>query len=529
MLKKVDQDIIRAYFEDNSGIQGKARYVVFPESEKDVSEFLKEANEKKLPVTIAGAGTGVAGGRVPFEGVVLATDKMNKILKIHKNPKRGRACSSGRRAHFGKAQKESGAFWDFGDGYAVVQPGVRVEELKRQAQKEGLFYPPDPTEETAFIGGTVATNASGGRGFKYGSTRKYVRRLKVVLADGQILEVKRKEILADKNGWFKIKLPKKTFAFPIPTYSMPKVKNASGYFAKKDMDLIDLFIGAEGTLGVLTEIELTLLEIKANITGILAFFPHDKDALSFVGQAKKMTLETRIFPSPSPLPLGVGIDALSLEYFDRNSLELLRIDFPNMPGDAQAAIFFEQEVTEDREGDILNSWAKLLESHNASLDNVWFGDKEKQKKMLRDFRHELPDKVNEIVKRNKLSKVGTDIAVPDEKFDEMLEFYLKILKRQDIKYVIFGHIGENHLHVNMLPETCEEFISAKKIYTEFVKKAISLGGTVSAEHGIGKLKLQYLEAMYGRKGIEEMVRIKKALDPNCILCVGNIFPEELLK
>ena len=474
MLKKTDPALIQGFLEDSSGLLGGfAEAVVFPETEAEISEFLKDVSQKRIPVTISGGGTGVTGGRIPFGGVVLATDRLNKILKITSE-------------------------------YAIVQPAVRLDELQNEVGKINRIYLPEPTEPNAYLGGTVATNASGARGFKYGSTRKYVRRLKVVLSSGKVIEIKRGEIFADKEGNLKLE----DLKFKIPGYQMPKIKNAAGYYSKEGMDLIDLFIGQEGTLGVVTEIELALGPKKETFDCI-AFFPAEEDTLKFISEAKKQ-------------------DALSLEYFDFNSLELLRQKYPNIPDNAKGAILFEQETTPETEGQLIENWSNLLEKFGVSLDKVWFAEDEKKKQYFKEFRHALPEMVNEIVKRNKMPKVGTDMAVPQDKFREMYNFYKEKLSESQIRYVIFGHIGENHLHANLLPESSVEFDRAKNIYLELVKKAISLGGTASAEHGIGKLKHAYLEVMYGRHGLEEMARVKKLLDPACILGLGNIFPMELL-
>ena len=137
--------------------------------------------------------------------------------------------------------------------------------------------------------------------------------------------------------------------------------------------------------------------------------------------------------------------------------------------------------------------------------------------------------VNDIVKKNKMPKVGTDIAVPEDKFREMLGFYREKLASSGIDYVIFGHIGESHMHVNMLPGTEEDFKKSRLIYTDFVKKAVDLGGTASAEHGIGKIKHHFLEIMYGKDNLKQMALLKRSLDPARILGLDNIFPKELLK
>ena len=220
---------------------------------------------------------------------------------------------------------------------------------------------------------------------------------------------------------------------------------------------------------------------------------------------------------------------MSLEYMDMHSLVLLRTKYPNIPKSAKGLIYFEQDYKKGCEAKAIDSWTKLLEKHKAMMEDSYFADSDKERMKLKELRHALPDTVNEIVKKNKMPKVGTDIAVPDNGFKEMLEFYKEKLVSSKIDYVIFGHIGENHMHVNMLPKTEEEFNKSRLVYMEFVKKAVGLGGTVSAEHGIGKLKHPFLEIMYGKDNLKQMAFLKRSLDPSCILGLDNIFPKELLK
>ena len=136
--------------------------------------------------------------------------------------------------------------------------------------------------------------------------------------------------------------------------------------------------------------------------------------------------------------------------------------------------------------------------------------------------------MNDIVRKNGFRKLSTDIAVPEDKFREMMSYYIDNLRSGKIEHAVFGHIGECHVHVNMLPKNEKELLVSEEMCLKFVRKGVSLGGTVSAEHGIGKTRRKYLEEMYSRKGILEMARIKKALDPKCILGLDNIFPKEIL-
>lgn len=491
MIRKEDKDLIQAYLEDSSALTGAfCEAVVFPESLAEISDFLKESSAQKTPVTISGARTAVTGAGLPFGGLVLATDRLNKILEIRK--------------------------FDSG-GCAVVEPGVRIEELQEEAARFGLIYLPEPTERNAFLGGTLATNASGARGFKYGSTRNYVRRIKVVLSNGEVLEIRRNEFFAQGR---RLEIGNREII--LPAYQMPKLKSSAGYFVKDDMDLIDLFIGQEGTLGLISEIELSLgLKDKFSF-GIILFFKEESKAFEILQKIKEITFLTRKGKADS------NIDCLSLEYFDYFSLELLRAKFPQIPQEIEAALLVEQEYSSESQNKVLDDWVNFLDKKGIILENSWFSQTDKEKEFFREFRHSLPTLVNEVVKRNGFPKIGTDLAVPEDKFNQMYKFYKSNLADSGLRYVIFGHMGDNHLHVNILPKNESEFSKAKQIYIGLVEKAINLGGTVSAEHGIGKLKHKYLEMMYGRKAILEMAYLKKQLDPYLILGLDNIFPKELL-
>ena len=484
------------YLKDASQFQGQADRLLLPQNEQEAADFLREANSNKTPVTFSGGGTGLTGGRVPREGAVLSTERLNRILKIDWDEKR-----------------QAGA--------AVVQPGVPLKELEAALEAKGLFYPPDPGEKAAFVGGTVATNASGSRSFKYGATRLYVERLRLLLADGSPLEVRRGGTRAE-NGAFAIVLSGgKTLSVPLPSYRMPAVKNAAGYYAAPGMDLVDLFVGSEGTLGLITEIELKIFKKPEALFHGILFFPSEKECVRFAAEARRMGREERAKPR---------MDPRALEFFDSRSLELLRPKHAAAaPDGAGAALLIEQECRAGEEPVLRQAWIEQAAKFGLLENLSRFSDRAADHAALRAVRYDLPVLVNEAASRNGFRKVGTDMAVPDAKGEEMLDFYLETLKRSGIDYVIFGHIGDNNLHVNLLPKTQRDFDRARDMYALFADKAVALGGTVSAEHGIGKLRISYLEKMVGQKGLKEMARVKLELDPNGLLNRGDIIPEELLK
>jgi len=466
MLIKTNADEIQSFLSDASFMRGgHADRVVLPETIEEVSQILAAANKDRVPVTVSGAGTGTVGGRIAFGGIVLATDRLNHIKSIENHR-------------------------------AVAEAGVILADFQRAIDSHGLLYPPDPTERGCFLGGTVATNASGARTFKYGPTRNYIERLKLVLASGEILDLRRGE------GNF--------LKFPVPKYRPPATrKNAMGYFVAPNMDAIDLFIGSEGTLGVICEIETRLVPKPQGLLSGIVFFSTEAEVLAFVSDAR-------------------ALDARALEFFDRESLNFLRGKYPEVPNEAMGAIFFEQETTDQTEERIINEWMSLLDQHHA-FPNSWFATNEQDHARLREFRHQLPVLMNEWFARYQQRKVSTDMSVPDDAFAGMFHLYQNTLRDSGLRYTIFGHIGDNHVHVNILPRDDKEAERAWEMYIQFLKYAASVGGTLSAEHGVGKLKREYLRFFYTDDQLREMAALKKSFDPNGILGRGNIFDESLLR
>ena len=222
------------------------------------------------------------------------------------------------------------------------------------------------------------------------------------------------------------------------------------------------------------------------------------------------------------------IDARALEYFDRESLAFLRQKYDKIPAAATGALFFEQEIKASSEDNVMSEWLSLLEKHEALIDESWFAVNEADQAKLREFRHALPVLMNEWFARYNQRKISTDMSVPDDQFAGMLAFYESLLKPSELRYTIFGHIGDNHVHVNILPRNDAEAERGREIYWKFVRQAVKVGGTISAEHGIGKLKREYLRELYGEEHLQEMAALKKAFDPAGILGRGNIFRRRIL-
>ncbi|CAG1021956.1 partial putative FAD-linked oxidoreductase, partial [Patescibacteria group bacterium] len=216
-------------------------------------------------------------------------------------------------------------------------------------------------------------------------------------------------------------------------------------------------------------------------------------------------------------------DALALEFFDKQTLKFLLKDYHNIPKDVDAAVWFEQEVNTQNEEMLLEEWMNLISEFKGDEESAWFAFSDSDNKKIQEFRHTISWKISEYISQNNFKKLGTDVAVPDINFERLYFFSKGEVEKENLDYVVYGHFGDSHMHLNMLPKGEKEYEKGKEVYKKICMKSVELGGTISAEHGIGKLKTEYLVSMYGEENIRKMAEVKKILDPNMILGVGNIF------
>jgi FAD/FMN-containing dehydrogenase len=352
-----------AYLEDASGLKGRAEAVFRPRTAEEAAAVLGEAARTHTPVTVAGAGTGVTGGCVPEGGWVLSTERFDRL--------------------------------EIEAGRARVGAGILLSNLQLRAKTSGQFYAPDPTEWSASVGGTIATNASGSRSFLYGSTRRHLLAATVALMDGSVHTFRPGE---------KIDFPYERLPDPLSG------KHTAGYFLRENGDYLQLFCGSEGTLGVVLEAEVALLPQPASLLTGAVFFRSDAEALDAVDKWRAVP--------------GLRM----LEFLDRPSLSLLRGAYPQIPYLAGAALLVEQ-IADGADGDAEDAWLDRLEAARA-IEDSWFGVTEADRERFREFRHKLPEIVNDKVRRNGFQKMSTDLAVPVSKNHEMMRWYQERLERE---------------------------------------------------------------------------------------------------
>ena len=519
------------FLRDESRKTGDADSISFPASEADVREIMAVANARRLPVTVQGGRTGITAGAVPDGGHVLNLGRMNKMTGLRYDPvpdrfflsvQPGVALSDLRRTLANKEFDTAG--W---------QPAA-IEALRLLRSQGPFFFPPDPTESTATIGGMIACNASGARTFKYGPTRKYIEGLCVALADGSTVTLRRGRQKAVERNFSLLCDDGRRIEGSLPSYRLPPVKNAAGYFVEDNMDLVDLFIGSEGTLGVVAEAELALLRSPAFEWGVMAFFKSERDALIFVRLVRGDLVELQA-PVVQTMPAAV-------EFIDSRALNLLRdkkneydilADIPDLPPAYHTGVYVEfHGDSEDVLSEAVTTLSDIVVKCGGDDGATWTAMDEREMKRLHDFRHAIPESVNLVIderrkKEPRLTKLGTDMAVPDSELEKIIGLYHAALDSTSLEYVMFGHIGNNHIHVNILPSSLQDYELGKNLYLEWAREAIRMGGTVSAEHGIGKLKVPLLKEMYGEQGIRQMREVKKAFDPEFRLNRGNLFEAKL--
>lgn len=425
---------------DASHFAGHADQIFTPRHEEEIAEIVTRANREGIPLTIMGALTGLAGGAVPQGGWAISMGNFKKL--------------------------------DITDGAARVGAGTLLRDVQNAALAAGQFYAPDPTENTSSIGGNIGANASGSRSFKFGATRRHVRALRVVHLDGRIVEYRRGTPVD----------------FDVPTIPLPNVKKFScGYQLKPGMDYVDLFIGSEGTLGVVTEAELGLLPAPGEITGGIVFFPDEQSALDAVDRWRPTE--------------GLRL----LEFLDSRSIKLM-----DQPYGAAVIVEWEGDVELDMTG--------ALEADS------WFGSSARDRERFRLFRHRLPEKIHDHLRKLGLVVIATDYAVPLEKNREMLDIYRDVLSENfEDRFVMFGHIGDAHVHTELLPKDQEEWDRSPAVIKDLARKVVELGGTVGAEHGLGKRKAHLLNLQYGPEHIAAMKQVKARFDPNNLLGRGTLF------
>ncbi len=512
------------YLMDASLLQGRAEELVFCHTSEEVKQLLDECYTNKKPLTIQGAMTGICGGAVPNGGCVLNLSEMTDITGLSYN--------------------------EIKDEFSIkVTPGLLLKDLNnillskkintsnwsakdKQAYEhfksaKTKCFPPDPTESLASIGGMVACDASGACSFKYGSTRYHIESMNVVT----LINGASKEITL-KRGCYTYKDINKLFNHdkPLPSLHLhnQQLKDVAGLYYEDEMDLVDLFIGVEGLFGVITEVELKLINAPEIKMGLMLFLDNTDKMIDFINWLRgDITSDLdQLIERPC-----------AIEYFDKNTFDILN-DFrelkteinqlPKISESYQGGLYVEFHLDEESLLDeVMTQLFDHLKDFNINEMEQWLALEPSDYEKLKNFRHSVPECVNILVANQKIiepkiKKVGTDMAVPNQVLHDVLEMYHTDIKDRKLKTIIFGHIGDNHLHVNMIPKDLEEYHASLERVTSWADQVVMWGGTVTAEHGIGKLKKGLLKQMMTDQDIESMKTIKKIIEPSGLINQGTL-------
>ncbi len=417
--------------------------VVQPTATMEVTEVMKLANQYEIPVYPRGQGTSLSGGPLPVKGgIVLDFSQWNQKLVV-----------------------------DPEDMVAVVSPGVITADINAAAKKEGLIYPPDPSSSNvSTIGGNLAENSGGPRGLKYGVTKDYVIGLEVVTPEGEVIRTGGRT-----------------------------VKNVTGY------DLTKLIVGAEGTLGIITEAILRLYPKPQATKTLMATF----EDIVCCGQAITKILSSGILPS-------------KLEIMDNASINAVEAYEPlGLPIGAEALLLIE-----------LDGHPKAIENEMISVQKICKNTAATEVKIANTNEEAIElwkarKLVSPAIVRKKPTKISEDATVPRSQIPNMVQRLKEIKDKYNVDLVVFGHAGDGNLHPNIITDKrdLEEMQRVEQAVEEIFEAAIELGGTLSGEHGIGTLKAPFMETELGEVGVDMMKRIKESWDPKNILNPGKIFPE----
>ena len=509
-------EAVGRYLEDAAHFTGgHADAVARPRTEAEVAALVTAANR----LLVVGAQSSVTGGATPAGGLVLSTERLTTIHEVRQ-------------------------------GKIRVGAGVPLETLQKLLHAQHRWYAPVPTFTGAFVGGVVATNAAGAATFKYGTTRGWVDGLTVVLACGHVIDLERGQVRAHARDGFEIVCPCGSRQFRPGSYRMPAVpKCSAGYFAAPEMDLVDLFVGSEGTLGVIVDATLRVLPEPPAVA--LALVPVDSEAtaLALVDDLRRASAETWRARDPR------GIDVAAIEHVDRRCLEILREDSADrrleltirqnaevvlivqleLPAGADASAAFADvaaSLGSDAPDSALVRFCRALDRHGVFDDTelAMPGDERRAAQFLA-LREAVPTGINRRVGDAKrvadarIEKTAADMIVPFDRFDEMMRHYRDGYVRRGLDFAIWGHISDGNVHPNVIPKTYEDVVAGREAILEFGRDVARLGGCPLAEHGVGRsgLKQTLLRQLYGAPALEEMRAIKRSLDPDWKLAPGVIF------
>ena len=485
----IESDIINPYTRDWSNLPGgQADLLVRPSTSKQCAIILRVCKACKIPITISAGQTNLTGSATPNGGIIVSTSML-------KNPKINVDISN----------------------QCVSSPvGVPLEMMREEVLNQtqnSLYYPVDPTSRhEAYVGGTISCNASGFIPGIKGATRYWVQEIELLLLNGYVITIKRGEYKSINNK-FIVKCDEEEIILPIPTYKRPDIKNASGPFSayNDDIDFIDLIIGSEGIFGMITRCTFALDKKPQNHLELFIRLENEEKAILFYHY-----LYDFFDHDMSKIT--------ALEYFGFNCQTYMKHKDFFFRSKTEVGLYLQVPIYNGTIDDMTVKWVDILNKFNKSIDLesiIILNDSLIWKKFF-EARHSIPD--NALTKTRQLGGISiiTDTIVPPENFKIYLQKIHNRLQKENIEYLLFGHLGDCHLHFHLIPNNKQKQ-QCMEVYDYMIDLSAELGGVYSAEHGTGKRKRNDFKKCYGKDAIEMVKQSKLSLDPHLLLNKGNVF------
>ena len=480
-----DPDIVSGFERDWSNIPGNADFLARPINEKQCSIILYTCNLLNINVTISAGKTNLTGSATPNSGLVLSIINMtNPRTQINIDNKT-----------------------------VQTSVGTILEDMRNdilQLSNKKLYYPVDPTSrKDALVGGTISCNASGFiPGYK-GATRHWVNRLKIILTNGHITDITRGDYISN-DAKFILICDNQEIIIEAPNYHRPKIKNASGPFTaeNQEIDFIDLIIGSEGIFALITDVEFNLADSPKDFLDLFITLHSENDAIKLRGYLKQQNILYQLN---------------ALEYFGYNCQNYMEHKEKLFKTKSSVGIYLQYPIFNKSTDEVIEEWVQLLDDSDCGIedDNVFLLNTADNWRVFFEARHSMPVKALEKTKELDAISIITDTIVPYENFSDFIQFSHKILRKNHIEYLLFGHLGDCHLHFHVI-YTKDEAPIINNLYRQIIRKSADLNGVYSAEHGTGKRKTIDFFECYGQDAITQVAKCKLAFDPNNILNTGNI-------
>jgi D-lactate dehydrogenase (cytochrome) len=460
-----------AYLEDESKMVGSADSISFPESEAEICEILQVMRDSQTPVTIQGGKTGIVGSGVPSGGHIMNLSRMNRVKSFYTT--------------------------QAGETFLRVQPGITLNELRQEIARletsQALFWPPDPSESTASVGGIAATDATGICHQLYGKSSSYVSGIRIISADGSVHDFTKGQDIIAIGG--------------------------------ESKHLMDVYLGGEGMYGVITELTLRLIPKPRALWGIGFFFTDPGDGMSFADH-----LKSAIFNEPVAKIAAIEyLDPTIIQTLEMQKSSMTRLrQIPDLAPGISAMVYV--EIHADREAaieDMAESLMLIGERYNGEPDLTWAFAGELEIEKMRNFLHAAAETVILQIEKvrcedSRITKLGIDVSIKEQGLRATVSQFEKERHKQELKTAYSGHVGADSLRIDILPENYEEFVKGRVLLETWAEKYSASIGAAITSYGIGKLKKSIFRKTVSIATIDHIIQLKKQLDKNNFWNPGNM-------